>query len=112
MVGLEDVLVDVIWILGLSGLLATISYVSWYRDSKRWNWRYTFSIPRTLIPLCLSLEIFCIGMALNGLLPKPSVPLWESIAWSLLALLFVIQIIIYGLAGRRNGWDTSMEGKR
>jgi len=111
MYGLEDVLVDVIWILGLSGVLATISYVSWYKSHKGWKWGYAFSVPRSLIPLCLSLEIFCIGMALNGLLPQQSVPIWESAAWSILALLFVIQIIIYGLAGRRNGWDTSMEGK-
>ena len=109
MFSLQDVLVDVLWIAGIAGVLATLSYTNWYRGARGLTWRRVLSLPRTLIPLCVSMEIFCIGIAVNGLLSTPVAPWWESVAWSILALMFAVQTIAYGVAGTRNGWDTPLE---
>ena len=111
MISFQDVFVDAIWILGLAGLLATLSYIIWYKNIRKWTWGHTFGLPRALVPLCLSLECFCIGLALNGITSLQQAPWWETAAWSLLAVLFAIQVLIYGIAGVRRGWDTPMEGK-
>jgi hypothetical protein len=62
-----------------------------------------------LIPLSVSLELFAIGLAINGATALQPAPWWETIAWSLLALLFAFQTVMYGLAGMRHGWDTPLE---
>ena len=108
---LQEVLIDALWILGLACLLATLSYMSWYRNVRGWKWTYAFSLPRVLVPICLSLELFCIGLAINGLTSYWPAPWWESLAWTLLALLFAIQTVVYGVAGIRYGWDTPVEGR-
>jgi hypothetical protein len=55
------------------------------------------------------MEIFCIGIAANGVLSTQTAPWWETTAWSVLAILFAVQTIAYGIAGTRNGWDTPLE---
>ncbi|NJN83492.1 MAG: hypothetical protein HC802_15225 [Caldilineaceae bacterium] len=109
MFDLFDVLIDALWVLGLAGLLATFSYMSWYRGLQGWSWGYALSVPRMLFPLCLSLTIFCVGLALNGVTSFQPAPWWETTAWSILALLFAVQTVIYGVAGLRHGWDTPLE---
>lgn len=109
MFSLQQILVDALWVLGLAGLLATFSYMAWYRTRHGWSWRYLFSLPRLLVPVSVSLEFFCIGMGVSGLLAFESPPWWETAAWTLLAILFAIQTVVYGLAGRRRGWDTPVE---
>lgn len=109
MVSLQDVLVDALWILGIAGVLATLSYMNWYRRAQGLSWRHVLGLPRALIPLCVSMEIFCIGIAANGVLSTPAAPWWETAAWSVLAILFAVQTIAYGVAGARNGWDTPLE---
>ena len=106
----QDVLIDAVWIFGLSGLLATGSYFAWYRDVRGWSWRHTLRTPRFLLSLCLSLTVFCIGVALNGVVSVQRPPMWETLVWSLLSLFLLVQSVIYGIAGDKNGWDTSMEG--
>jgi hypothetical protein len=93
----------------LAGVLATFSYMLWYRNAHGWGWRKVFSLPRMLIPLSVSLELFSIGLAINGLVALQRAPWWETSAWSLLALVFAVQTVIYGLAGLRYGWDTPLE---
>ncbi len=107
---LLDVLVDGLWVFGLAALLATFSYMNWVRNRRDWTWRFTLSTPRLLTPLCLSLDLFCIGMAVNGRLSIPPAPLWESMAWSILVVLFTFFALAYWLAGARRGWDTPIEG--
>ncbi len=109
MFSLQEILIDALWILGIAGVLATLSYMSWYRSVQSLSWRHVFSLPRALIPLCVSMEIFCIGIAVNGVLAVQPAPWWETAAWSILALLFAVQTIAYGVAGTRNGWDTPLE---
>ncbi len=105
MITLRTVLIDALWVLGLAGLLATFSYMSWVRTVQPQPWRRLYNLPRMLVPLCVSVELFCIGLALNGVLAYQPAPQWETIAWSLLALLFAAQTILYGWAGMRHGWD-------
>lgn len=108
---LQEVLIDALWIIGLACLLATFSYVSWYRSVRGWKWGYAFSLPRLLVPLCLSLELLCIGLAINGLTAYWPAPWWETAAWTALAVLFAVQTVVYGVAGMRYGWDTPVEGR-
>ncbi len=105
-----DVLVDGLWVIGLAGLVATFSYVGWYRQQQGWNWPVAFRMPRLLMPFCLSLAFFCIGMALNGRASVPPAPLWESAAWSILIVLFAFFSLAYWMAGVRRGWDTPIQG--
>ena len=109
MLRLQDVLTNALWVLGLAGLLATFSYTSWYRGQRLWGWRYLFSLPRMLVPLCVSIEFFCIGLAVNGAIAYQPAPWWETAAWSILALVFALQTVIYGWAGVQRGWDTPIE---
>lgn len=71
-----------------------------------------FGVPRTLCPLCLSLTLACIGMALSGLMWLPAAPWWQTMAWSMLAVLFGAQAVAYAVAGRRRGWNTPIEGTK
>lgn len=105
----QQLLVDVLWVLGLAGALATFSYMSWYRSLRGWRWVHTLLLPRSLAPLCGSLALFALGMALNAALADQPPPWWQTTAWSILALLFAVQFVIYTNAGRRNGWDTPIE---
>lgn len=109
MFSLQEIFIDALWIIGIAGVLATLSYMNWYRSANGWSWRRLFSLPRMLIPLCVSMELFCIGIAVNGLLATPRAPWWETVCWSALAVLFAVQTVAYGIAGARNGWDTPLE---
>ena len=111
MIRWQDVLTSTLWILGLAGLLATLSYMSWYRSRHPGSWRLLFRLPRMLIPFCLSLEIFCIGLATNGALAYQPAPWWETAAWSVLALIFALQTGLYGWVGVQRGWDMPIEEK-
>lgn len=111
MTAFQSLVANWLWIFGLACVVATFSYVAWYRVSRRWRWGYALGLPRILVPLCVSLELFCIGLALNGLLAFQQAPWWEIAAWSALAILFAVQTVVYGLAGIRYGWDTPVEGR-
>ena len=105
-----DVMSDFLWILGVSGALATISYGSWYRALHHRSWRYVFSVPRFLFPLCLSSTFICSGAALSGRYGVTQVAWYETLVWAVLAAVFARQSVAYYLAGVSNGWETSTEG--
>lgn len=109
MLTVQSLIDNALWIVGLAGLLATLSYMAWYRSARGWRWKRVFSLPRMLIPLSVSLELFSIGLAINGITAVQPAPWWETTAWSILALLFAMQTVIYGVAGFRYGWDTPLE---
>ncbi len=106
------VFIEALWVLGLAGALATFSYMAWYRGLHSWSWRFTFSVPRFLVPLSFSLALFCTGMALNGVIAYQPAPWWQTAAWSVLAILFVFQLVLYGRVGRQKGWDAPIEGNK
>jgi hypothetical protein len=109
MLTVQSLLTNALWVIGLAGALATFSYMAWYRGGHGWPWKRVFALPRMLIPLSVSLELFAIGLAINGISAVQPAPWWETIAWSILALLFAVQTVIYGIAGLRYGWDTPLE---
>jgi len=109
MTGIRELFINALWIVGLAGVLATFSYMAWYRSTREWPWARVFSLPRMLIPLSVSLEFFSIGLAISGIIALQPAPWWETTAWSILAFLFAVQTVVYGLAGLRRGWDTPLE---
>ncbi|MCB0117115.1 MAG: hypothetical protein KDD84_23605 [Caldilineaceae bacterium] len=107
---LTDVLIDAIWILGLSGVFATFSYIDYYRHLQQWRWRDAWQRPVLLTPLSLSLAVFTLGLTLNGVTSRPPAALWETAIWAVMFLLFAWQTVMYTLAGRRQGWTAPLDG--
>ncbi len=101
----------VLWIFGLSGVLATLSYASWFRSLRQSDWATMVALPRLLSPFCLSLVLFCSGMALSAI-TNPSPSWWQFAAWTVLAVVFVVLTAGAVQAGRHNGWDTPIEEVR
>ena len=111
MLTLPSLLSAGLWILGLAGVLATVSYADWRRSLHQHRWSSIMTLPRLLSPFCLSFTLVCSGMALAAI--TYSSPSWWQIgAWSLLAVIFACLAAVTTLAGRRNGWDTPFEGMR
>ena len=108
---LQNVLTHTLWVLGVSGVLATCSYMQWRRTVYGRSWRFVVRTPRFLFPLCLSITLISAGAALSGFFGVQSGAGWGSIAWGGLALLFALQSVFYARAGDRQGWDTPTEGK-
>ena len=111
MLTLPSVLSAGIWILGLAGVLATLSYADWWRRLRHGRWSSLWALPRFLSPFCLSLTLFCSGMALAAL-TAPSPSWWQVAAWSILALVLAFYAVRWTQAGRRSGWDTPIEGRQ
>ena len=109
---MQTFLINALWVVGLAGVLASFSYMIWFRNARDWPWQRVFSLPRMLIPLSVSLELFSIGLAINGITAALPAPWWEVTAWSVLALIFAVQTVIYGVAGLRYGWDTPLEERK
>jgi hypothetical protein len=109
---IQNLWTNALWVIGLASVLATFGYMGWYRSMRAWSWKRVLSLPRILIPLTVSLEFFSLGLAINGLTALEPAPWWETMAWSILALLFAAQTVVYGLAGMRHGWDTPLEGRK
>jgi len=111
MPSLQNLLVHALWVLGLSGVLATGSYLQWRRTVRSQSWRFVVHTPRFLFPLCLSVALISTGAALSERLGIQPNALWESLLWGGLALVFFGQSAWYAIAGDKHGWDTSTEGK-
>ncbi len=111
MLTLPSLLSAALWIFGLAGVLATLSYADWWRSLHQQGWRSIVLLPRFLSPFCLSLTLFCGGMALSAI-TNSSPSWWQIAAWSLLAVIFAIYAGSATLAGRRAGWDAPFEGMR
>ena len=108
---LHNLLVHTPWVLGLSGVLATGSYLQWRRTIHSQSWRFVMQTPRFLLPLCLSVALVCTGVALSGRFGVQPDARWKSLLWGGLALAFFGQSVWYAIAGDKHGWDTPMEGK-
>ena len=111
MISVPSLISDSLWVFGLAGVLATASYMNWIRSVRQWTWARTLNTPMMLAPLCFSLFLFSGGMALSGALSASPAPLWQEIAWGVLAVLFGFQTVLYARTGRRTGWDAPIEGQ-
>lgn len=100
-----SILFNALWIVGLAGLLATISYADWLRKLRGWSWKQTFALPGFEVSFNLSLALTSLGIALSGWYGTPSQPLWQTMLWIVLVILFVIQCIGNARLGRKYGWD-------
>ncbi len=108
MLTLRSVFLNALWVLGLSGLLATFSFMDWYRQQQGWRWKKTFTVARFLAPMSLSLMFTCIGIGGAGWVGYAPSPWWQTTLWLVLAVSFLIQFISYLRFARKNGWDTSV----
>lgn len=111
MLTLPSLLSAGLWILGLAGVLATVSYADWRRSLHPGRWGGLVTRPRLLSPFFLSFTLVCSGMALAAI-TYPSPSWWQFGAWSVLALIFACLAVVITLAGVRNGWDAPFEGMR
>jgi len=112
MISAQSLFGNSLWVLGLAGVLATFSYMSWLRGVRGWSWAYMVNTAVFLTPLSLSLFVFSGGMMASGLVSIPPAPWWQSVAWGVLALLFGVQGVLYGRAGRSRGWSAPIEEQR
>lgn len=108
----QDILIDALWIIGLAGVLVTAIVAVAYGNAQRQRLGQVFSQPAVLLPLCFSLTVFCSSLAFRGYRADQPAPLWETVAWGLLSLLFLSQSVFYGLSGRKRGWTTPVEGEK
>lgn len=111
---LYSVLINAIWVIGLSALLAVLSYLDWYRSTRRWSIRQTLCRPLALVPIYTSLSIFCSGLSLGTAFyssPIVSAPvsIVGPLVWALITLFFIYQTVLAGLSGKRNGWDRPID---
>lgn len=112
MITAQSLFSNSLWVLGLAGVLATFSYMSWLAGVRRWSWRHVFNTPMFLTPLSVSLLVFCSGMLASGLVSLSPAPWWQSVAWGVLTLLFGVQSVLYTNTGRSRGWDAPIEEQR
>lgn len=110
MISVQSLIADALWVLGLAGALATVSYAGWVRGIQQWTGAHILTTPLLLAPLSLSLFLFSGGMALAGLFSDWPAPWWQIIAWSVLSVLFGVQGGLYTRTGLRTGWDAPIEG--
>lgn len=108
----QPLLINSVWVLGLAGVLATLSYMDWYRAVRQWTFRQTFQRPVALVPLYLSLTCFCAGLLLNEVLFSRLnfamfSTLWRPLVWVGFTLFFAyqsFQTIMYGRRYRKDAW--------
>jgi len=89
---------NALWILGLSIVLATWSYVSWLAARHRERvWR-AMNWPAFEVPSSAGLALFAASLAWGATRP------WERVVWIVLGLLFLGQIVLGCRAAARRGW--------
>ena len=94
----QAVFIDFLWLLGATGVLATFSYHDWKRSLFKWGW-HAWKLPGFLLPLNLSLTIFCLGLALNGVMADVTAPWWQTTIWAVMTLVFGMQAFRYWRIG-------------
>jgi len=86
MINWFNLLANTFWILGCALALATLSYASWQASVEDTKIRMVLSSPGYKISLYAAGALFSIGLAAT------SDRIWEIILWTILAILFIIQL--------------------
>jgi hypothetical protein len=86
MINWLNLIANSLWILGCALAIATLSYASWQASGKNEKMRMVLSSPAYKISLYAAGALFSIGLAAT------SDRLWEIILWTILAILFVVQL--------------------
>ena len=105
MITWQSVIFNALWIIGLSGVLATVSYTDWLRKTRGQPWKLALRLPGFTMPFSFSMFITALGIALSGWFGMTRQPIWQAALWLFLAISFLIQSIVYAMAGRKHGWD-------
>lgn len=112
MSAIQSLVVNSVWVVGLAGLLATISYIDWYRTVQKWTFREAFIRPVALFPLNASLACFCGGLLLSELFFTPITfetvrwgIIWKPLLWAIFTVYFIYHAVQAAQYGRRDGWD-------
>lgn len=77
-----------LWIAGLSLTLATVGMARYAAGEQKGGLRDLLDTPRFQISLNAGMILFCLGLL------GSAAPLWEQVVWSVLALLFAVQIFM------------------
>ena len=75
-----------LWVLGLAGMLAALSYFDYYAKIRDQPVRRVLKAPMFVRPFSWAGLIFCVGMATSG------GSWWQRVAWVVLAVLFAMQV--------------------
>lgn len=112
-VTLQQVLVHALWVVGLSGLLATFSFAGWQRRSGGVAHRLA---SRLFVPTVLSLVAVCTGALLNGFLHSHTTTSharswWGQAAWGLLLFILILLLAADRISSRGyTGWGKARLG--
>ena len=85
MVDWLGVVTNGLWVLGLAGMLAALSYFDYYARTRGRPVRQVLNAPMFFRPFSLAGVLFCVGVAVSG------VSWWQRVAWAVLAALFAMQ---------------------
>jgi hypothetical protein len=75
-----------LWVLGLAGMLAALSYFDYYARIRGQPVRRVLNTPLFVRPFSWAGLIFCVGIAASG------GSWWQRVAWIVLAALFVASL--------------------
>lgn len=102
MIDVWGVVANGLWVLGLSVLLAALSWASWAASEEKVRFRAALARTGIQQALNLGLFLFCAGLAATGR------TWWERVLWGLLAAAWVAQA---WMTGRRTEIANNGHGK-
>jgi hypothetical protein len=74
-----------LWVLGLAGMLAVLSYFDYDARTRSKPVRQVLNAPMFVRPFSWAAVVFCVGVATSG------GSWWQRVAWAVLAVLFGVQ---------------------
>lgn len=95
---------NALWILGLSIVLAALSYAAWWAGVSRYGLRRALGRAAFQVPFNFGLLLFSVSLAWG------SDRLWERLAWIALSVAFAWQIAL-ALWPNKASADTSSQGE-
>lgn len=98
MIDVWGVAANGLWVLGLSVLIAALSWARWVAQKEGLRCRAVLGRPKIQLVIDLGLLLFCAGLAAT------SRTWWERVLWGLLAVAWVVQAWLTGRR-RRGEWD-------
>ncbi|MEZ4656610.1 MAG: hypothetical protein R2911_03490 [Caldilineaceae bacterium] len=86
--------INATWVLGLSGLLATLSFAHWQKAVAKTTWRTTLEKLALQRALAGSLLLFCLGQLLAASVLDARTA-WIRVAiWAIFVLIFAGQLVL------------------
>ena len=79
------IVINGLWVLGLAGMLAALSYFDYHAKTHTLSVRQMLNKPVFVRPFSWAAVVFCVGVAASG------GSWWQRVAWVVLAILFAAQ---------------------